>query len=365
MLGQAPDSGENKPREYVTAAASRDTAPRIGLIPSSFTGTEEMDGRKIRGLTRPVPVTDPLQAAQLDDMLQLAVELGGGRRGGLHTAIGADDWVVVKINVQACPDRKGFHPGAVTDPRLVAGVLRYLAGRNLGRRFTIVERSTCRSTTAAAPLRWEDTNWNGAFDGLSYHSVIDSLAKQYPKLRFELLDLHDAPSLRMPVEGRVHASRNPQGIYQIPRLLRECDKVISIAPLSLMAGSGIALSMINYLGFAQGDLPSLGDPGEVALDLFSFHPADYAIVGGSFAAEWGGATAPGKTRARRHNVVIAGNSALAVDAIGAAVMGLESESIRHLELAVKRGYGTNDSYSIWTRGVEVEEAKAEFEKPAV
>jgi hypothetical protein len=60
---------------------------------------------------------------------------------------------------------------------------------------------------------------------------------------------------------------------------------------------------------------------------------------------------------------IAGTSALAVDAVGAAVMGFESASIRHLELAVKRGYGTNESYSIWTRGVEIDEVKADFTKP--
>jgi hypothetical protein len=72
-----------KPREWVTATASRDTAPRVGLIPSTFPGGEEMDGKKIRGLVKPAALTATLTAAQVDDMLRLAVELGGGRRGGL------------------------------------------------------------------------------------------------------------------------------------------------------------------------------------------------------------------------------------------------------------------------------------------
>ncbi|MCC6539125.1 MAG: DUF362 domain-containing protein [Bryobacterales bacterium] len=349
---------EKKPREWVTAAASRDTAPRVGLIPSNFAGSEEMDGRKIRALAKPAALVAPLTAAQLDDMLRLAVELGGGRRGGLVTAVHREDWVLIKTSVQVCPGEAGFHAGAVTDPRLVAGVLRYLAERGLGRRFTIVEGAPCRSATL-----W-DTTWDGEFGGLSYRAIVQTMAKQYPALRYELLDLNTAPSLEMPVEGRVCAGRNPQGVYHVPRVLRECDKVISLAPFATMAGPGVALSMLNYLGFAPGErygypklgLQALGDAGEIAVDYFSFHPADYAIIGGSFAA--------GPTGMRRHNVIVAGTNAPAVDAVGAAVMGFESASLRHLELAVQRGYGLNDSYSIWTRGSEIEEVKAAFGKPA-
>ncbi|MCC6366046.1 MAG: DUF362 domain-containing protein [Bryobacterales bacterium] len=358
----------NKPREWMTAAASRDTVPRIGLIPSTFTGGVESDGRRIRPLARPAPLTQPLSADQIDDMLQLAVELGGGRRGGLATVIGRDDWVLIKISIRNCPGgSQPFHPGSVTDPRLVAGVLGYLAASGLGRRFTIAEGAPCRPAGTAS--LW-DTTWDNQFDGLSYRSLVEALSRKHPQLRFELLDLNDAPSLRMPVEGRVLASRNPEGMYFIPRVLRECDKVISIAPLATMGGSGVALSFLNYLGFApaahygypRNGLSALGEPGEVALDLFSFHPAGYAIAGGSFAAESDPST-PGATRMRRHNVIIAGTSALAVDTVGAAVMGFEPDAIRHLELAVRRGYGTDDAYSIWTRGVEIDDVKAAFQKP--
>lgn len=296
------------------------------------------------------------------------MELGGGRRGGLVTAIGREDWVVIKTSIQNCPEGDGvWHPGAVTDPRLVAGVLRYLIESGLGRRFSIVEGAPCR--VAGAGSLW-DSAWSGEFDGFSYRALVENLSKKYGSRRFELIDLNTAPSLEMPVEGRVFATRNRQGMYHVPRVLRECDKVISIAPLATMAGTGVALSVMNYLGFAPGAyygypkraLLELGEPGELALDLFSFHPADYAILGGSFAAEANGAG--GRTRVRRHNVLIAGTNAPAVDAVGAAVMGLDSTAIRHLDLAVQHGYGINDAYSIWTRGAEIDEVKAEFRKPA-
>lgn len=356
---------ENKPREWVTTTASRDTAPRVGLIPSFFKGGEEMDGRKIRPLSQPAPLTAALSAGQLEDMLRLAVELGGGRRGGLATAIGSDDWVVVKVSMAQCPGSAGFHAGTVTDPRLAGALLRYLAARRLGKRFSIVEALPCQPGAGAASL-WDST-WEGKFDGVSYRSLVNSLSKQYPALRLELIDLHRVPALQMPVEGRVFSKQNPDGLYRIPRILRECDKVISIAPLATMAGPGVALSLINYLSFFLDgrQTPAAGrltEASEMAVDLFSFHPAEYAIVGGSLAAEADG-PASLQTRMRRYNVVIAGTNAPAVDAVAAAVMGFDSTTIRHLELAVQRGYGLNDAYSIWTRGAEIDEVKAEFQRP--
>lgn len=294
MTQNTKTTNSDKPREYITAAASRDTAPRIGLIPSDFTGTEEMDGRKIRGLAQPAPYSAKLSAAQWDDMLRLAVELGGGRRGGLGTAIGAEDWVVVKV-------------ASATHPDLLRSVLTYLASHRLGKRITVT-----------GPTR--------------------------PSGNFEYIDLHTAPMLDMPVEGRISASRNPKGMYRIPRFLRECDKIISIAPITSI-GKLPVLSFLNYLDFTPAGTTALGEPGEVALDLFSFHPADYAILGGN------------------HNLLIAGTSALAVDTMGAAVMGLEPTEVRHLDLAVKRGYGSNDAFSIWTRGVELDQAKVVLQKP--
>jgi len=351
--GAAAAAEERKPREWVTAAASRDTAPRVGLIPSTFRGSVELDGRKIRGLARPAPINAPLTADQLDDMLRLAVELGGGRRGGLFTAVGREDWVVIKIAAPACPGDPSWHPGMVTDPRLVAALLGYLARRGLGARFSIVEAAPCRAAI------WE-SRWMGRFDGLTYRALVDAAAKQHPSRRFELIDLNTAPALEMPVEGRVLASRNPGGMYRVPRVLRECDRVISVAPLAAVSGAPVALSILNYLGFSPGmRVGELGEPGEVALDLFGFHPADYAILGGSFAAAWAGSG----SAERRHNVLIAGTNAPAVDAVGAAVMGFDSTAIRHLNLAVQRGYGPDDAYAIWTRGAEIDSVRVDFRPP--
>ncbi len=311
-----PAQKDAKPREWVTATASRDTAPRVGLIPSHFKGGVELDDRKIRPLLKPAALDAPLSAAQLDDMLRLAVELGGGRRGGLATAIDRDDWVVLKVSLL---------PGAPTDPRLVESTLRVLAERGLGRRISIVE-------ALPDPAAWD----------AAYKPLVQTLAKQFPKIKYELVDAATAPALEMPVEGHVFNRHNPQGFYRIPRVLRECDKVISIASLAAHPVASIAMSMVNYLGFSPSSRTGL--PGEIAVDLFSFHPADYAILGP--------AASP-----RRHNVVVAGTNATAVDSVGAAVLGLDSEKVLHLEHAVHRGYGSNEAFGIWTRGSEIDDVR--------
>jgi hypothetical protein len=342
-----------KPREYVTAAASRDTAPRVGLIASTYTGGEEMDGKKLRPLKTPVAVNAALNAAQLDDMLRLAVELGGGRRGGLVTAVAPDEWVVIDVSI-------GKAAGASTDPRLVRSALALLADAKRGRRFTLA----AGGEGVAGETMWTSA-WDGEFDGLTYRAIAAEFARAHPTLKLELLDLNQDAVLEMPVDGHIAAARNPSGAYTIARTLRHCDKVITIGPLRTHPATGVALSTMSYLGFAsaqrygadKSDLWKLGDPGEIALDLCSFHPADYAILGGGVALEGDGA-------ARRHNVIVAGNRSLAVDAVGAAVMGFTPSAVRHLKLSVDRGYGTEDAESIWTRGNEIPDARAEFRKPA-
>jgi uncharacterized protein (DUF362 family) len=64
-----------------------------------------------------------------------------------------------------------------------------------------------------------------------------------------------------------------------------------------------------------------GSPNEVMLDLFRFHSAAYAIVGGSWGLECDGPHAPG-AHSVHHNVIIAGPDAVTVDAVAASVMGL-------------------------------------------
>ena len=86
-----------------------------------------------------------------------------------------------------------------------------------------------------------------------------------------------------------------------------------------------------------------------AVDLFSYHPGDYTLLGGSWSLK--------EDRNIRCNVVIAGANAVAVDSVGAAVMGFDPRMIPALRLAEEKGLGTRDLGIIWVRGNEIGQAQ--------
>jgi hypothetical protein len=141
-----------------------------------------------------------------------------------------------------------------------------------------------------------------------------------------------------------------EAVYRVPKSILHCDKLISIAPLRIENGRP-SLSVDNYRA-AVKPASAAGSPDVVAIDAFCFHPADYAIVGGTRALK------DGKTV--RHNLVIASTFANAADAVGTAILGGKPEQAPLLELANQRGFGDPTLDVIWMRGNEIEEAAVKF-----
>ncbi|MGB7721937.1 MAG: DUF362 domain-containing protein [Bryobacteraceae bacterium] len=331
-------------QDVATAGATVDTTPRVGIVLSSFTGSEDHDGTQIQGLADPSPVNAELSAGQIDAMLRKAISLGTSRRGGLTGIVASDDWVVIKPRIQTDP----YLRGSVTDLRVVRSLIEFLVEHKCGARFTIAEGSDGGQQRAVDG--WT-TEWGGEFGGLSYDNLIRELSRKYPKIAFDRVDLNFDEAIELPLRGKALA-------YFIPKTIQQCDRVISAAPLATSERTGVSLSVANYWGIAPGahygfpktGLLKLGRPDEVVVDLFSYHPADYAIVGGAWGVEGGG-------RSVHHNVLVAGTNAVSVDAAGAAIMGFEPSRVAHLALAQRRGFGEADLGTIWIRGNEIEQAR--------
>lgn len=360
---QAPPN----PNESVLATATQDKTPRVGIVLSSFKGGAEHDGTPVKGLASPQPLNASLSQEQISAWLFKALELGAPLTGGINKIVAADDWVVIKPDIASCPGSEPkFVPGLVTDLRLVKALIEYLVEHKAGARITVAEGSggwKAMERGGGATDGWT-TDWNGAFGGLSYKKMIADFAKRFPSRKFDYIDLNFEDPIELPVPGKAMASKNPDGVYYIPKTITQCDKLISMSPLKTNFATGVSLAMKNYFGIGPGakygwpklGLRKLGDPNEVLVDLFSFHPADYAIVGGCFGAE-------ADAEMVHHNLLIAGANALAVDATGAAAMGFDPAKLPFLKLAWSRGFGTYEADSIWTRGNETEEARRRF-RPA-
>lgn len=362
-LGQAARKARGPKREAATgaviASATEDATPRVAIVPSSFKGSEDHDGTVLKGLRNPVAPDAALTGAQLEEMVRKAIELGNTRHGGLASIVEDGDWVVVKPRIAVERDAAGKRiAGSVADPRIVRTLIRWIAGRRAVTRVTIAEAP---SPAEAGFDPWS-SDWDGAFGKTTYRGVAEELAREFPKVRIDIVDLGADELMEMQTPAR---AGTPGPGYRIPATLIRCSTLISVAPLATDARTGAMLSVGSYLrvlpsaerGAQEENARGTADLASMLVDVFSFHPPEYAILGGEWAREEGGAGAPATVK---HNIVIAGANAVAVDAAAAAVMGFEPGSIPHLELASRRGYGTTNPDSIWTRGAEIEVARRRF-----
>jgi hypothetical protein len=364
--------------DSTSATATQDTTPRVGIVLSSLREAEEHDGAKLKGLDDPKPTDAPLTAAQVDGMVRKTIEMAATRAGDITTVIEAEDWVVIKTHIPSCfglgPETKdgGAHqpylPGAVTDLRVVRSLLSFLAEKKHGLRFTIVEGSGewLPAERSGSPVDGWNSEWDGAFDGLSYRKMVAELGRKFPHARFEILDLNFSPAIELPVPGQALAGNNPGKAYTVARVMRQADKVISVAPLKTDAASGVALTAANSFGIAPGSkygfpkdaLFKLGTRDEIAVDLMSYHPPDFATLGGCLGVEGGGADAS----TVRHNLLVAGTKPVCVDLIAAVCMGFKPDELPYLAMGDHKGFGLSDEYGIWTRGNDTEQALKAFRK---
>ncbi|MBL8232493.1 MAG: DUF362 domain-containing protein [Bryobacterales bacterium] len=337
-------AASKQPEESMLASATIDAVPRVGIVLSSLKEAEEHDGTKLSGLSDPCPTDTELTPARVSAMLRKAMEFGSrtvqprpqrgpagaGRR---RTQQASEDWVVVLITLT---------PEISSDLLLVSALIDDYATQGRGQRFTI-------AAGGPPPAPWSE--------------MLRALAARHKQLRFDYVDLSRDAWLEVPAPRRTYAAKNPNGVYAIAKTIRECDRLISVAPLSTSAQTGIAVTVANYwwitpaevYGSQREKLLALGDPVDVLTDLYLHQPAAYAIAGGSQHRD--------AQTTVRHNIVIAGSNAVAVDAVAAAVMGFDAPKLPLLDKLEARGFGVSDPNAIWTRGNEIEQARRAFQKP--
>ena len=282
-------------RDTVIASASVQRTPRVSVVLSSYKGGGDHFGNAtFTGVPEPRPASAELTDAQLRALARKAVELGNHPNQGLRRVVGRDESVVLLANRYA-------------EPAVVLAVIDVLKETASGARITIV---------TDAPSR---------FSGAT------------------VIDTGSAEAKKMPAPG-VWSRRDVN--YRIPKALIECDRLISIAPLKVEKGRP-SLTIDNYRSLAGPDPAPNNPPDVAALDLFGFHPADYSVLGGSFVLRNGNRL--------RHNVVLAGAVATAVDTVGATLLKTKPEGVRLLQIASER-FGKTDLDEIWALGNEIEEA---------
>lgn len=350
----------------VAAPAAGGAKTRLGLVRSDH-----------RHLRRPASPEAELDYEQVRDMVWRAISYGRPRAGSLEAKIKPGAWVVLKPNIVSLRPRRGYRTGDITDMRVLKAVLEYVASRSRARRITIAEGGSYRglndpATTAvitqngrrvdALTFDWGDKEWNG-FSG-TLGDMIREAARRFPDKTFDYVDLaYDAvrgPDGRL---RRIEVPRAPNGAgafssqpaYYVTNTITQCDFLISIPVLKVHNQCGITCCLKNYVGTAPriAYAPPQGfsnlllhkehsvdfriDP--FIVDLAAFHPPDYAVIDAIRGLQYSEHDIGRPDQMVRTNAIIAGEDAVACDALAAHLIGFHPWDMEFLHMARARLMG--------------------------
>jgi len=219
--------------------------------------------------------------------------------------------------------------GITTDSRVIEGVVKFLK-RHKAEEIIIGEGSGFADTLEAFQV-----------------AGVDAVAERW---NVKLVDLNKDEF----VEVR---PQNPMALKKV-RIAKTAleSTIISVPKLKPHRLAGVTLSLKNMMG-AVTPKGSIHNPlSEKIIDLASIIKPSVAVIDGIIAGE-GHETSGNPVEM---NLVIAGIDPVAVDAVGAAVMGIPPESVKHLRLAEERGLGTCNLKEITVLGEPIEKVKKKF-----
>ncbi len=223
------------------------------------------------------------------------------------------------------------HPstGITTDSRVIEGVVKFLK-RHLVKDVIIGEGTGFGDTLKAFKV-----------------AGVDVVAEKW---KVKLVDLNKDEFVEVSPTGTLALKK-----VKIAKTALE-STIISVAKLKPHRLARVTLSLKNMMG-AVTPKGAIHNPlSEKIVDLVSIIKPSVAVIDGIIAGE-GHETSGDPVEM---NLVIAGRDPVAVDSVGAAVMGINPEKVKHLSLAEERGLGTHDLRKIEILGEPIEKVKRKF-----
>ncbi|MEM3072846.1 MAG: DUF362 domain-containing protein, partial [Candidatus Bathyarchaeia archaeon] len=225
------------------------------------------------------------------------------------------------------------HPstGVTTDARVVEGVIKYLKRCGVGE-IIIGEGSGFADTFEAYKV-----------------AEVDVIGEKWG---VKLVDLNKDRFIE------VNPS-NPLALEKVKVAETALNSaIISVPKLKPHRIAGVTLSLKNMMGavYPKGSM-HLHLHKKIA-DLASILRPCVAVIDGVIAGE--GHEDSGTSV--EMDLVIAGTDPVAVDAVGAAVMGVDPQEVKHLRYAEKKGIGTYDLKQIEILGEPLEKVRRRFKR---
>jgi uncharacterized protein (DUF362 family) len=219
--------------------------------------------------------------------------------------------------------------GITTDSRVIEGVVAFL-----------------RQHDVKEILIGEGTGLGDSFDAFRA-SGVDGVAERW---KVRLVDLNRDEMIEVkPLNARTLKK------VKIARTALE-STIVSVPKLKPHRLTGVTLSLKNMMGAMTPKATMHGHLSQNIVDLASVIKPSIAVIDGIIAGQ-GHETSGNPVEM---NLVLAGTDPVAVDTVGAAVMDIPPESVKHLRLAEESGLGTCHLDRIYVVGEPVEKVKKKF-----
>lgn len=225
------------------------------------------------------------------------------------------------------------HPstGITTDSRVIEGVIKFL-----------------KQQEVQAIIIGEGSGFSDTFESYRIAGV-DSVAKRW---NVKLVDLNKDDYVE------VHP-KNPLTLKKVKIAKTALEStIISVPKLKLHRIAGVSLSIKNMMGAMKPKGSMHTHLNSNIVDLASVITPNIAIIDGIIAGE--GHESSGNPV--EMNLVIAGTDPVAVDSVGAAVMMIPPNDVKHLRLAEKKGLGKCELNQIEILGEPIENVKKKFRR---
>ncbi len=349
----------------------------LGVEPGTFRYESEFDA--LSGATTKVAVvtsdyselSNPVERTvnpsydQIEKMVGKAIEL----QGGFDWIVEKGDKVMIKVNLVGGNNPSG--DGTNTDVRVVKALIWHIAQHTEGDVEIQVAEGTARSNDD--PSDPASVWGNSGYIGLLTDPHLSGITLSLLNLNQSVEDLIEIDL------GREGTSAVQGSKYYVHKAQMEADVFMAV-PVLKIHNTGITNALKLQVGSAPGCYygynktvgTTLCPNGllhnidhrvwttEAIVDLCNVADIDFVVADAIMCLE------TVKTNRDynqvRLNTILAGADPVAIDHVGAKLMGLNPDDVAHITLAEKVGLGTNNSDKIIIVGIPVDQAKQKVKK---
>ncbi len=221
------------------------------------------------------------------------------------------DKVLIKVNF-IC--EKTWESGATTDPLVVEAIILKL--KELPLKIYVVESDA------------SVTNADKAFDATGMKEMCIRNGVEWLNLRY----VEDKVKLKIPNGETLND-------ITVPRLVTE-SAIISAAKLKTHTATTVTLGMKNMFGLLPDKFKAKYHArgiSSVVVDINTVLKPSIIVIDGFVGMEGNG---PVNGEPVQMNLIIAGTDAVATDAVGCRIMGIDPNQVKHIRRANEKGLGT-------------------------